>query len=296
MFGTTVWDQGTSCLTIVWTMGPGSMGVRNGFWDHCLWDHVWDHVWDHGVWDPPFCLGPPFGTMGVWVSGTSCLLFGTKAFRTIVWDHACLGPALGPWVFVSFGTTVWDHVCLGPWFGTMVWDQFGTMWVFGRTMGVWWAPTTIRVWDHGSGTSCLGPWVFGFGTTVWEHRLGPWVFGTRRFVWDHRLGPCMFGTHDLGPCVFGTMVWDHRLGPGCLGPTGTMGLGPAVWDHGCSGPAVWDHTVSDHCLGPCMFGPPVWDHGCLFRLGPPFGAMGVWDPQFGTMRVWDHASFGTMGI
>ena len=146
------------------------------------------------------------------------------------------------------------------------------------------------------------------------------MFGTT-FVWDHRFAT-MGVTHNLGPCI----VWDH----GCLGPPfGTMRVfgswvfltGTTVWDGATM--RVWDQLRGTSCLAPWLFGfipfgTIVWGP-CLgplfrnivweFRLGPPFGTMGVWD----TMRVWDHGlgpwfgtwvfgttvwgrAFGTMGV
>ena len=100
---------------------------------------VWDHVWDDTVWDHRLgpCLGPSFGTMGVW---DPPFPFGTMR---------CLGTHnLGPCVFgTMFGTIdVWDQLFGTIPFGTM---RFGT--TFG-TMGV------CFVWDHRLGPcTCLGP-------------------------------------------------------------------------------------------------------------------------------------------
>ena len=233
----------------------------------------------------------------------TCCLGPAVWDHTIIWNPACLGPPLGPWVFVSFGTMgVWD-----PTIWDMVWDhRLGPCGCWGGRW-VWGAPFA------GGRSMCPGP--------VWDHT-----------AWDHRLGPCMFGTTCLRPCMF---VWDQ----GCLGPVfGTMQvfgrsmigahrLGPGVWNHGflgplpwvlgthhhtCLGPAAWDQLfgtmgVWDHCLGlyrlgPCLgppFGTIVWDHGCL---GPTVsfgttvwdhGCLGpkIWDCVFGTM-VWDWGRLG----
>ena len=221
MFGTTVWAK--------WVFGTSCLEPSCGPWDQLFF---FDHVWDHCL-EP--CLGPSFGTMGVW---DPPFLFGTMG---------CLGP------------TIWDHACLGPWFGTMgVWDQlFGTI------------PFGTIVWDQNHGCLfrlgspfgdhvCLGP----HNGPIWEPCVWEQLFWTT--VWHDQL----FGTHHecLGPWVFGTScLGPYRLGPSYLGlfrlelPFGTMGVWD-VWDHGWDHLGVWDHRLEDQLFGWTME-PAVWDLG-----------------------------------
>ena len=94
----TVWATWASCLGPAFgshDLGPWVFGVRViGVWASCLGPWVFVGVGAFGT----MYLG--FGTQTPipWVFGTQCLgawVFGTIPFGTMVWDHACLGPPFG---------------------------------------------------------------------------------------------------------------------------------------------------------------------------------------------------------